>query len=451
MHSTKTLLASALLALVGTAHAGGQDDAKKLGNQLTQIGAEKAGNADGTIPAYTGGLTTAPAGFKAGSSVRPDPFANEKPRVQITASNMAKYEDQLTAGSRALLKKYPKYRIDVYPTHRTVSLPDRVLENTVANASRASTKDGGLGITGAIGGYPFPIPKSGNEAMWNHLLRYVGVASNFKYDNWNVDASGKPALATSGKLFVEYPYYDPKATQPAQETDVYFRTKIFYNAPARRAGEALMIVDPIDMGAKDRRAWTYLPGQRRVKVAPDLAHDTPNPGTAGATTFDDTFIFNGSMDRFDFKLVGKKEIIVPYNAYAAVYQAKQYELLKPNHLNPDLVRWELHRVWVVEAVLREGKRHVYSKRTFYLDEDSWAALASDEYDARGQLYRTGFAYMAPSYDLPAPYTDMFGHYDLVSGVYSLTGFIAETGGLKHTKPLSDREWTADSLAGAGVR
>ena len=174
-----------------------------------------------------------------------------------------------------------------------------------------------------------------------------------------------------------------------------------------------MLIDPLDIGTKDRRAWSYLPGQRRVKVAPDLSHDTPNPGTAGATTFDDTFIFNGSMDRFDFKLVGKKEMLVPYNAYAAVYQAKQDDLLKPNHLNPDLVRWELHRVWVVEATLKEGKRHVYSKRTFYLDEDSWAALASDEYDARGQLYRTGFAYMAPSYDLPAPYTDMFGHYDLV--------------------------------------
>ena len=69
-----------------------------------------------------------------------------------------------------------------------------------------------------------------------------------------------------------------------------------------------MLVDPLDIGTKDRRAWSYLPGQRRVKVAPDLAYDTPNPGTAGATTFDDTFIFNGSMDRFDFKLVGKKEM-----------------------------------------------------------------------------------------------------------------------------------------------
>jgi hypothetical protein len=212
-----------------------------------------------------------------------------------------------------------------------------------------------------------------------------------------------------------------------------------------------MIVDPLDIGQKDRRAWSYLPGQRRVKVAPDLSFDTPNPGTAGATTFDDTFIFNGSMDRFDFKLVGKKEMYVPYNAYEAVYQAKQDDLLKPNHLNPDLVRWELHRVWVVQATLKDGKRHVYGKRTFYLDEDSWSALASDNYDARGQMYRAGFAYMAPSYDLPAPYTDMFGHYDLVARVYSLTGFIAETGGMRHTKPMSDRDWTPDSLAGTGIR
>ncbi|HJW45586.1 MAG TPA: DUF1329 domain-containing protein, partial [Lysobacter sp.] len=255
MNIAKTLLAGALLAALGTAQAAvAPEEAKKLGTDLTRVGAEKAANADGTIPAYTGGLTTPPASFKAGSSIRPDPYANEKPRLTITAKNMAQYEGQLTAGARALLKKYPKYRLDVYPTHRTVALPDRVLDNTVANATRASTKDGGLGITGAIGGYPFPIPKTGYEAMWNHLLRYVGVASNFKYDNWNVDASGTPALATSGKLFVEYPYYDPKNTKPAAETDVYFQTKIFYNAPARRAGEALMAVDVVNPLKRPRRA-----------------------------------------------------------------------------------------------------------------------------------------------------------------------------------------------------
>jgi hypothetical protein len=317
----------------------------------------------------------------------------------------------------------------------------------VKNATKVKTANDGRSIEGAHAGFPFPIPKDGYEAMWNHLVRFNGQAYEAKYRNLSVDASGRPTLSTEGISVQEYPFWDASKTS----ADTFWRIKLSYTGPARRAGEALLIVDPLDIGQKDRRAWSYLPGQRRVKVAPDFSHDTPNPGTAGATTFDDTFIFNGSMDRFDFKLIGKKEMFVPYNAYAAVYEAKQDELLKPNHLNPDLVRWELHRVWVVEATLRPGKRHVYSKRVFYLDEDSWAALASDQYDARGQLYRAGFAYMAPSYDVPAPYTDMFGHYDLVARIYSLTGFIAETGGLRHTKPLAEREWTADGLAGAGIR
>ncbi len=442
-----SITAAATIAAFPAQAAVSADEAKALGQTLTAIGAEKAGNKEGTIPAYTGGLTAAPAGYKAGDGVRPNPFAADKPRLQIDAKNMAAHAGQLTEGTKALLQKYPSFRVDVYPTQRSVAFPKFVADNTAKNAVRAKTLNEGRSIEGAHAGFPFPMPKDGYEAMWNHLVRFNGQAYESKYRNLSVDASGRTTLATEGVSVQEYPFWDTTKTS----TETFWRIKLTYTGPARRAGEALMLVDPLDIGAKDRRAWSYLPGQRRVKVAPDLAHDTPNPGTAGATTFDDTFIFNGSMERFDFKLVGKKEMLVPYNTYAAVYQAKQDDLLKPNHLNPDLVRWELHRVWVVEAKLKDGKRHVYGKRTFYLDEDSWVALASDEYDARGQLYRTGFAYMAPSYDVPAPYTDMFGHYDLVSRVYSLTGFIAETGGLRHTKPLPEREWSADALAGAGIR
>ena len=123
MNFSKTLLAGALLAVLGTAQAVTPEEAKQLGTKLTRVGANPAANADGTIPAYTGGLTTPPPGFKAGSSVRIDPFAKEKPRLTITAGNMAQHEGQLTAGARALLKKYPGYKINVYPTHRTVALP----------------------------------------------------------------------------------------------------------------------------------------------------------------------------------------------------------------------------------------------------------------------------------------------------------------------------------------
>lgn len=449
MKTIHTLLPVALsLALSGAAVAGiTAEEAKQLGTTLTAVGAEKAANQAGTIPAYNGGLTTPPAGFKAGDGIRPNPFADEKPRLVIDAKNMAEHADKLTEGTKALLQKHPTFRVDVYPTHRSVAFPKFVTDNTAKCAQTANVGNEGRSMEGCHAGFPFPIPKTGYEAMWNHLVRFNGQAYQSKYRNLNVDASGRATLATEGNSTQDYPFWD--AAKDAAET--YWRIKLVYTGPARRAGEGLLIVDPLDVGAKERRAWSYLPGQRRVKVAPDLSHDTPNPGTAGSNTFDDVFIFNGSMDRFDFKLVGKKEMIVPYNAYQAVYGAKQDELLKPNHMNPDLVRWELHRVWVVEATLREGKRHVYGKRVFYLDEDSWAALASDQYDARGQLYRAGFAYMAPSYDLPAPYTDMFGHYDLVAGIYSLTGFIAETGGLRHTQPLSEREWSADSLAGSGIR
>ena len=444
-----TLLAGVIAGLMSAgAHAAiTAEQAKALGTTLTGVGAEKAGNKDGTIPAYTGGLSAPPAGFKSGDGVRPNPYASDKPKFSIDAKNMAQHADKLTEGTKALLQQYPTFRVDVYPTQRSVAFPKFVIDNTAKIALTAKTGNGGRSIEGAHAGFPFPIPKDGYEAMWNHLVRFNGQAYESKYRNLTVDSSGRTTLATEGNSVQEYPYWEPSKTS----AETYWRIKLSHTAPARRAGEALLIVDPIDIGAKERRAWSYLPGQRRVKVAPDFSFDTPNPGTAGGNTFDDIFIFNGSMDRYDFKLVGKKEIYVPYNAYAAVYGAKQDELLKPNHLNPDLVRWELHRVWVVEATLRDGKRHVYSKRTFYLDEDSWAAVASDQYDARGQMYRAGFAYMAPSYDLPAPYTDMFSTYDLIGRTYSLTGFIAETGGLKHVKPIADREWTADALAGAGVR
>jgi hypothetical protein len=442
-----TLTVAVLGALVASAtHAGvSAEEAKKLGTTLTAVGAEKAGS--GAIPDYTGGLTGAQAGYKAGSGLRPDPFASEKPLYSVDASSMAKYAANLTEGTKALMKKYPSYRIDVYKSHRTAAFPKFVTDNTAACAVSAKTSAGGRSMEGCHAGFPFPIPKNGFEAMWNHLVRFNGVAYEVKYRNLSVDAAGRPALSTEGSILQEYPYWD----ESKANSDVYYKQRISYTGPARRAGEGMLIIDPLDYTDKGRRAWLYLPGQRRVKVAPDLAHDTPNPGTSGATTFDDTFVFNGSMERYDFKLVGKKEMLVPYNAYKMAYHSTQADLLKPNHLNPDLVRWEMHRVWVVEASLRDGKRHVYSKRTFYLDEDSWVAVASDEYDARGQLYRAGFAYIAPSYEVPAPFADLNGNYDLIAGSYSLTGYSAENGGVRYLKPQSEREWSPDVLAGAGVR
>ena len=395
MKFVNTLLFTALtVAIAGAAHAAvSPDEAAKLGSSLTAVGAEKAGNADNTIPAYTGGITTPPASFQTGSSFRPDPYEADKPRAVIDGKNVGQFAGKLTATTQELLKRYPTFRVDVFPTHRSVALPQRLLDNTAKNAVGTKTLEGGVALENALPGVPFPIPKDGYEAMWNHLLRYQGYATNFKYDSWNVDGSGSAI----------------------------------------------------------RRGWQYLPGQRRVKLAPDIAYDTPNPGSAGASTYDDAWVFNGAMDRYDFKLVGKKEMIIPYNTYKLNYHKEAADITTPHFVNPDLMRWELHRVWVVEATLKPGKRHIYSKRTFYLDEDSWIALASDEYDASGKLYRGSFAHLAYSYDVQAPNSDNHMIYDFVSGSYNITGIYGPYGGVKYIDPLSKALWAPESLAGTGIR
>lgn len=453
MKFVNTLLFTALtVAIAGSAHAAvSPDEAAKLGSSLTGVGAEKAGNADNTIPAYTGGLTRPPAGYQSGSSFRPDPFEADKARAVIDGKNVAQYADKLTATTQELLKRYSTFRVDVFPTHRSVALPQRLLDNTAKNAVGTKTLESGVALENALPGIPFPIPKDGYEAMWNHLLRYQGYATNFKYDSWNVDGSGKAILATTGNAYLEYPLYDPKRTDPAKESDLFFKTKLYYQAPARRAGEAILVQDAVNPLKMERRGWQYLPGQRRIKLAPDIAYDTPNPGSAGASTYDDAWVFNGALDRYDFKLVGKKEMIIPYNTYKLNYHKEAADITTAHHVNPDLMRWELHRVWVVEATLKPGKRHIYSKRTFYLDEDSWIALASDEYDASGKLYRGSFAHLAYSYDVQAPNSDNHMIYDFVSGSYNITGIYGPYGGIKYIDPLSKAQWAPESLAGTGIR
>ncbi len=447
------LSASLSFVLAGVAQAAvPAAEVAKLGQNLTLIGAEKAGNAEGTIPEYSGGNTTLPAGFNAGDSMRPNPYAEEKPRLVVKPADAAALQDKLTATLAELLKRFPDFRLDVYPTQRSAAYPQWVLDNTVKNAAQAEATDEGNGVSNALPGTPFPIPASGAEAMWNPLLRYQGGTVTSKFDNSNVDSAGVETLATTGDATINYPFYQDAARgTPGDPKEIFYRLKVKYTAPARRAGEATLLQDALNPLVQPRRAWQYLPGQRRVKLAPDLAYDTPNPGSAGASTYDDTFVFSGALDRFDWKLIGKKEMIVPYNNYTIVYDTDVKRMLTPNVVNPDMVRWELHRVWVVEATLKPGKRHIYQKRTFYLDEDTWQALASDEYDSRGQLYRGSLAFIAPSYDVKVPVGPAHMIYDLVGGSYNITGMTGPYGGVKYIDPLPNVQWSPESLAGAGIR
>lgn len=426
------------------------DKAEALGTTLTAVGAEKGGNADGTIPPYEGGLSRTPAGIKVQDGKRPNPFAGEKASFSIKGDNVARYADKLTAGAQELLKRHPDFRIDVYPTHRTAAFSPTWYANTKKCATTSRTLDGGIGLESPQRGcVPFPIPHDGYEAMWNHLVHERGASAEAVVSNWNVDSAGHTSLSATVRVKVRFIWEDDS---PGVNPEVLEDLLLEYQAPARHDGERLLLREFTNEYKQRREAWQYLPGQRRVRLAPDLNFDAPNSTTNGTNTTDDNYLFNGSMERYDMKLVGKKEIYVPYNDYDFTQYAPIEKSLLPKFVNPDNVRWELHRVWVIEATLKPGKRHIYSRRTFYLDEDSWAALASDEYDSHGQLYRVGFAFGSQHYDTQTFYTDATVHYDLIGGGYAVSNLMAgKNEGLYYDRKFPAAIFTPGSLTGSGVR
>lgn len=395
------------------------ETAARLKTDLTPMGAERAGNADGTIPAWTGDVVTAPLMANGG---RGDPFAKEIPLFKITAGNYQKYKDKLTEGQIALFEKYPDtFRMDVYPSHRTHAAPTAVYENTYKNALRAKLDATGNSVENAFGGIPFPIPQNGSEVIWNHNLRWLGEGAFKKYISLTVQPSGALGYG-GGDLWETYPYYAKEGTIERFNGNL-LELFLIYDKPTRRKGEVILVKDPMDQANTPRQAWQYIPGQRRVRRAPTIAFDTPHGQFNGQAVYDDSFMFNGSPERYDWTLVGKKEYYIPYNNNHLIQafsegDDKVRDIATAHHPNPDYERWELHRVWVVEATVKEGKRHVYAKRRFYFDEDSWAIVATDIFDGRGNLWRVGFANLLNAYDLPGTLIRGTWHTDLQNGAYA---------------------------------
>ncbi|WP_313296016.1 DUF1329 domain-containing protein [Diaphorobacter sp.] len=423
------------------------DEAKQLGTALTPFGAVKAANADGSIPAYTGGLTKAPDDFKADSGFWTDPFKDEKPVLRIDSKNMAQHAALLSEGQKHLLTKYPEYYLNVYPTHRTAAYPKKVLDATVRNATTCKTTKEGLAIENACrGGLPFPIPKTGYEVMWNQILRYQGetAITTSASRSWVVSPSGKPVVTAEQATFSDFVYYQTDVAD--RDPDMAWRVYSISKVPARRAGEMTGLADYLDPVARPRKAWSYTPGLRRVKLSPEFAYDTPVASMGGVTLFDELFVFSGTMDRFDFKLIGKKEMYIQYNAYKNLYDCPTAEkALLSNHVNPECERWEKHRVWAVEATLKPGQRHAYSKRMYYFDEDLTGAANYDAFDQNGQLYRTLFQASSPMYDKSIPYASKNVVYDFNKGMYAYVNDVM-VGGYKVTPSVrSEREMNPEAI------
>ncbi|MFC3203635.1 DUF1329 domain-containing protein [Alteromonas oceani] len=428
------------------------DEAAKLGTELTPLGGEKAGNADGSIPAWTGGITSTPAGYSAGD-FHPDPYAGETPEFVITAANYQQYADQLSEGLKKMFETYPDtFKLPVYKTHRSASNPQFVYDATKENATRATLLDGGNGMAGAAVGIPFPIPANGLEAIWNHIARYRGPAVQRNGGQAAVTAGGDyNVIGFDEQLLIQYSQ-ENATPESLLENNVLFMFKQKVTEPARLAGTALLVHETLDQVKEPRKAWTYNTGQRRVRLAPNIAYDTPGTAADGLRTTDDFDMFNGSPNRYNWELKGKKEMYVAYNNYTLHGDSVSYEdILKPNHVNPDLTRWEKHRVWVVEATLKEGLRHIYQKRVFYIDEDSWQIQLADMYDNRGELYRVAVAYGVNYYEVPTQWSTLDVYHDLNSRRYLAIGLDNEEKMYDFSINPREAEFTPQALRREGMR
>ncbi len=444
IHAMGALLSALLMAGDNAWTAVPDQEAAKLKSELTPLGGERAGNKEGTIPAWDGGYSKVPPGYKSGQP-RPDPFAGESPAFSITAANMAEYASKLDEGQQYLLKKYSNYRIDVYPTHRTAAAPDWVYTETYKNATRSRLD--GYTVKNAYGGIPFPIPKNGAELLWNHSLRVRPPAFSFPFNTYTIDPNGTATLASSALNEFTLPYYIKGGTPESLKDGVYFEVLQAVTGPPFRAGELLMFHDQLDNA---RPAWQYLVGQRRVRRAPTICCDTPNFVNSGVDFFDQAFVFMGPIDRYDWKILGKKELYIPYNTNRYV-MAHDKDVIGPHFANPDYVRWELHRIWEVEGTVRTGQRDVRPRRKIYFDEDTYIAVIDNAWDGNGTLWHTSIGFPFIEFEVPAIGMEVFLTMDLIKGTYTSTPIGDQTVQIKVEEPWPDNYYTPEALARKGVR
>lgn len=435
MKTRKLAIAACIAAVSISVHA---QDAGRLGQDLTFVGAEKAGNADGSIPAWEG--QSGGSGWSYGKN-RADHFKykSDKPLYTIDAGNADKYAAKLTPGQIALLKENKAYQMDVYPSRRVCAVPEQIRANTKQNVGYAKLAQEGTELDqAALPGVPFPMPANGSEAIWNFLTRYQGAGSSYVSENSLV--SPRPDsdswIKISFTQFIYIPWGGKGVHSPKDNGNSLGMTYFLIDSPTALAGQALM--SKMFTNNKSNEVFYYFPGQRRVRRMPTYEYDAPQIGFENTYTVDETLMFTGRIDRFDWKLVGKKEILVPYNSFGMYdFAGKQEDIYKKSSVARESRRYESHRVWVVEATTKASARHVTTKKVFYIDEDSWNVVVGEDYDAKGKIWKVREASLIPVWELGgACGFGNFVQYDLQAARYVADFVTAGTG--------KDIRWYADT-------
>lgn len=431
-----------------------EQEAKRLEGDLTPFGAERAGNAAGTIPAWDGGLTAPPEGigYQLGGH-HPDPFAADKPLYTITSANMSQYEAQLTNGHKELLAAYPgTYLMHVYPTRRSCAYPPQVYAAVARNAVSARMINDDNSITGATMAPPFPVPQSAREIVWNHELNYRG----FKSVRGSVAAAPSKGGDFTPEISLDksmYNWSDPaNTTTEAMNNMVYFFLKETLSPP-QVAGTVFLLHYTLDQVADHRHTWNYKPGERKVRRLTGLQYDTPTFGSDGIRTIDNIQVWNGGGDRYDWEQQGKSEKIIPYNTYRLASPDLQYkDILQKGHLNQEAIRYELHRVWEVEGKLKAGKAHgIVHRRKFYVDEDSWYISATALYGPKDEIARVQEGFVINYYEQPLCLSATDIIYDISGGVYHISGLRNQEQEIDFNADFDRDIFTTENMRRTGVR
>jgi hypothetical protein len=420
------------------------EEVARLGKDLTPIGAEKAGNKDGSIPEWKGGNPKTTGALK-GEYPSNKEYDVEKPLFAINKANMAQYADKLTEGHKELLRRFDSYKMNVYKTHRSVAFPPEIYAATLANTA-TTVLNGTDDIQGAKLGFPFPIPKSGAEVIWNHRLKWRGEAVK-RYNNQLIVQPNGQYQLTKIVEDVQFGYASIKNPQPLTATNREFLKYLSQTvAPPRLAGTFILVHEKGGTGAEGRAAWLYSPGLRRIRRAPTVQYDNPYEGTDGNQFYDQVDLYNGAMDRYNWKLVGKREMYLPYNSNVIGSPKVKFKALATaKHLNQDFARYELHRYWVVEGTIKPGTNHTFKKRILYVDEDSYNVSAVDCYDNKDQLYKfqEGHLVYASNVQTASGVPEII--YDFFSGRYFITAASNEDQPNDFTVSYSKDFFTADSV------
>lgn len=448
----RLIVGTMFIALALSANAAvSPDEAAKLKSTLTPMGAERAGNASGTIPAWTGGMakdatTVDSDGFYA------DPFAGEQPLYIVTASNKDQYGHLLTDGQNAMFSRYPEtYKLRVFTTNRSATVPQFVFDAVARNAVNTTLAEGGNGLVNFDTAYPFPIPHNGLEVIWNHITRYRGGSFTRVIAQATPQANGSNTMVVLQDAFsfaTSLTDYGPRVSK-----NLMFCYTQRTLSPSRLAGDIMLVHENINQFIEPRAAWLYNAGQRRVRRAPQVAYDGPAFSADGTRVADNYDLYNGSPDRYNWKLIGKRELLIPYNNFAIASRDVKYkDIIQAGHINQDLVRYEVHRVWEVEATIKDGQRHVYAKRRFFINEDNWQAAEIDHYDGRGGLWRVAEAIAIQRFDHEVPGFAIETLYDLQNGRYMALGMTnEERQNYDFNFRASSADFTPSALRAAGIR